>query len=176
MKRYIILLVAIFAVSFSQAADKKPVMKRVYLFAFSASFTDSTAYMTDIQTIDSAYVWDNHFLADRALYSLQLDNYLEGTLHKMNNTTVVFFDEKKSKLEDKYLKVRKRYRDGQNLHIIFLGVDQFKFKAEEWMEPYVEDASDVKKEDKKAEDKAGQPDTKGIAAPGVPAVMGGGTR
>lgn len=139
MKRFLVILVAILSVSFCQAGNKKPVMKRVYMFAFTASLVDSTAYMTDIQAVDSAYIMPNGFLADRVMYTVQLDNYLESAMHRMNNTTVVFFDEKKSKLEEKYLQIRKRYQKLGSLHINFLNSDQFRFHGEEYIEPTPEE-------------------------------------
>ncbi len=117
------------------AGAAKPECRRVYVFGFAASLTDSVAYITDIQTLDTAYVYKNGFLADRSLYSMQLNNYLLTTLHRDNMTCMVFFDAKRSKLEKKYLKVRKNYRTSHAVVLSPLGSDAFLFRCEEWIEP-----------------------------------------
>ena len=68
----------------------------VYIFGFSASFTDSVAYITDVQQLDSAYIETKYdFLMDRVVYSDQLQTYLEAVKQMPNSTCTVFFHTKK---------------------------------------------------------------------------------
>lgn len=118
------------------AGSTKPTRQRVYMFGFAASFTDSVAYMTDLQGVD-AYVMPNGFLADRSLYSLQLNNHLVAKKQRENMTCVLFFNKNKAKLEKKYQKVRRKYRENHAVVLQPLGVDEFRFEPEEYIEPVV---------------------------------------
>lgn len=136
MKR--ILFSLFLAVSFSLAAQAaaKPKPQRVYMFGFAVSLSDSAAYMTDLQGVD-AYVMPNGFLADRALYSLQLNNYMVGTLRRENMTCAIFFDKKKAKAEKRFQRLRRKYRENPAVTLTSLGVDAFRFEPEEYVETVV---------------------------------------
>ncbi len=134
MKRSLLLLCLMLGVS--KAVAQVPEQRCVYMFGFAASFVDSTAYITDIQAVDSAFVFKkNGFLADRSLYSNQLNYFLQTNMQKEDMTCVVFFDEKKSKLEKTFLKVRKKYSNDKGVLLTPLGKDVFTFTAEEWFDP-----------------------------------------
>ncbi len=115
-------------------AASKPKPKRIYIFGFAASFRDSLAYVTDIQALDTAYITSKGFLADRTLYSTQLELYLAGTLHTENMTCAVFFDTSHKSLEKKFLKVRKKYRTKHAVVLTPLHTSDFRFEPEEWVE------------------------------------------
>lgn len=102
----------------------------VYMFGFSASFTDSVAYVTDMQQLDSAYIEaKQNFLIDRVVYSDQLQTYLEAMNLMQNCTCTVFFDTKKSKLEETYEKIRKRYIEDKGIVLKTLEPGAFKFQS-----------------------------------------------
>lgn len=104
-------------------------MQKVYIFGFSASFTDSVAFLTDIMELDSAYVTSHGFLAERSLYSAQMENHaLQCKV--LNSTNCVFFSTKKSALEKKYDKVNRMYQRSEGLTLIYVGEDEFKFHSE----------------------------------------------
>ena len=88
-----------------------PRQTKVYMFGFGVSFLDSVAYVTDMQLVDSVTI-DDHtkFLQARALYGIQLQTYLKDSMHKENVTCVVYFNEKKKKVERLYSKICKKYR------------------------------------------------------------------
>lgn len=109
-------------------------MQKVYVFGFAASFTDSLAFLTDVQVLDSAWVTPNGFLAERTFYSFQLDNYTREKCGLENPTTAIFFDVKRSKLEKKYLKVKRLHQRTNAANLTFLGLDKFRFRNEEHME------------------------------------------
>lgn len=133
LKSLIFLL--LLCVACSAQAQKKAEMQKVYVFGFSSSFTDSLAYITDVQVLDSAYIEPNGFLADRVLYSLQLSGYLYEQRGLQNPTTAFFFADKRSKVEKKYLKVKRLQQKNSNVKLIPLGVDEFRFRPEEYIEP-----------------------------------------
>ena len=127
-------LVALVAVMMpSSAAAKEPVMKRVYMFGFSASLIDSTAYQTDVQQLDSAWIDPTHnFLVDRALYSLQLQSHVETKEHHKNTVCTVYFSTNPRKLQRKWAKVKKRYEHDPALRYQILPRERFAFQAEEY--------------------------------------------
>lgn len=131
---FVVLLGAVLAVS----AAKKPEVRSVYMFGFAASLTDSTAYQTEVQKIDSAWIDPTHkFLMDRALYSLQLQYYMETDMHRKNTVCTVFFDQNPRKLQRKWAKVNKRYLKDTTLDYQILPKDRFAFKAEKYVEPTI---------------------------------------
>lgn len=102
----------------------------VYIFGFSASFTDSVAYITDIQCLDSAYIeTKNGFLMDRMVYSDQLQTYLEGIKDMKNATSAVFFDIKKKNVQAEYNKIKKRYEKDDNVILTTMDGEPFRFQS-----------------------------------------------
>lgn len=113
------------------AAKIKPIDK-MYMFGFSASFKDSIVYFTDIQAVDSAWIdTKTKFLQGRELYSEQLKNHLATNLNESNRTCIVMFAKKRSKLEKKYLKLKRLYTiKAKGLYDVrYLNNDDFKFKT-----------------------------------------------
>lgn len=96
-KFFCFLFMMVVAVS---AFSKQPKDKNkygVYLAGVSASFTDSLVYFTDVQYLDSAAVDSKGLLVGRALYSIQLKDYLEQKQNGKNRTCFIFFSRKKKK-------------------------------------------------------------------------------
>lgn len=118
-----------------KTADKKQkvvvedtITNSVWAFGFSASFTDSIVYMTDIQQLNNVRITKKtHFLDGRADYASQLKNYLENNLNMKNRTCVLFFETKKSDAEKKYVSVRKRYTEQTQLTLKYLNSSDFAF-------------------------------------------------
>lgn len=123
----------------------KPKPLKVYMFGFAASFVDSVAYMTDLQPID-ANVYANGFLDARSLYTLQFNNFLTVNKKRENMTCAVFFNKDKAKAEKRFQKLRRRYRENEAIILTPVGVDEFKFKPEEYVEPVVEEVTQPQKE------------------------------
>lgn len=108
----------------------------VYIFGFSASFTDSVAYITDVQQLDSAYVETRYgFLMDRVSYSDQLQSYLESAKQIPHSTCTVFFHTKKNKLMEEYNKIRKRYSSDKIVVLKELADGGFKFRSPVYVPP-----------------------------------------
>lgn len=138
-------LICAFLICMSLSA--KVEKKVVYIFGFSASFTDSVAYITDIQRLDSAYIeTKNKFLMDRVVYSDQLQTYLEGIKEMRNSTCVVFFDTKKKNLQAEYNKIKKRYGKDKNVILNTMEDEVFRFQS-----PVYQPSRTVVVQEKKAE-------------------------
>lgn len=111
----------------------KPKKCTVYMFGFGASFTDSVAYITEVQPVTPAYIeTSTRFLYDRSLYALQLRNFMEEKYQLMNPTCVVFFSTKKGKMASKREKLRKRYLDAEGFTLMRLPAELFTFVPEDF--------------------------------------------
>ncbi len=106
---------------------------KMYMFGFAASFNDTIVHFTDVQAVDSTWIeTKNKFLLQRDTYSRQLRSYLnnQGMPHR---TCIVIFDKKRSKLEKKYLKMKRLYspsKDGiAHYDVRDLKVGEFTFKS-----------------------------------------------
>lgn len=129
----IILMAAFVMAAISVSA--KPKQKKVWMFAYAASFTDSTAYVSDLQEIETAYIeTKTGFLYDRSLYSLQFKNYLEENLNIKNPTCAVFFHTNRAKVEKKFLRIRKEYKDFEGMSLKQLNAGTFSFEPIEWID------------------------------------------
>ena len=90
-------------------ARKQPV-PRMYMFGFAASFTDTIVVFTNIQQLDSVWIESkNKFLQERDSYSNQLRDYLAQKQQMEHRTCVVFYNQKREKLEKVYQKMLRLY-------------------------------------------------------------------
>ncbi len=113
----------------SQEVEKE--RATIYCFGFAGSFKDSISYMTDIQKMDSVELSKkNQFIIARESYSSQLSQYFK---EKGNNSMVCafFYDTKKSKVEKKYAKLRKRYGKAKDVLLRFVPANEFKYERVE---------------------------------------------
>jgi len=125
----LVLISACICSSFTKNNDinKKP-KTGVYVFGFSASFTDSTVYFTAIQPIDGIILEKKtKFLPGAPEYSYQLKDYLEEKRGEKNRVCAIFADETKAKAEKRFINLRKQYINQKNLNVIFLTEDEFKY-------------------------------------------------
>lgn len=109
---------------------KKGEDKPVYVFGVAASFNDTIVYYTSVQLVDSVVLDHQGFLPRRELYSYQLKNYLEYTLGKPNYTCMIYFSEKKAKLEREASKIMGKYKKN-NVNLQMLDSKSFSFKKPE---------------------------------------------
>ncbi len=100
----------------------------VYIFGVGTNFNDSTVYLTRITQLDSIRIdKKTGFLPNRAEFSLQLKQYLEGTLGLVNETTCIFFSPKRKKIAKYFYKLKKRYLDEGYRNMIMVDPEKFKF-------------------------------------------------
>ena len=104
---------------------KKKVKTEVYMFGVSLSFTDSVVYFTEIQHIEGAII-ENNMLPNRHLYAYELKDYMSYEEDKPGRTSFIYFSDKRSKLEKKELKIRKRLLYNGEKTVRYLG-SKFKF-------------------------------------------------
>lgn len=116
-----------------------PKVQRTAMFGFATSFKDSVVCLTEIQTLDSAWIEPSHkFLMDRSLYSLQLQMYLESKGYK-NAICTVFFDKDQRKLARTWRKMRRRYHKGfREFRYKLISAGEFSFHAEEYRPVIIE--------------------------------------
>jgi len=118
-----------------QSQAKYVKTQHLYMFGFSASFSDSTIYVTDIQDVEGAWIdTKSKFLMGRDNYSYQLKEYLADKMQLPNRVCIVFFATNKAKAEKKMKKLMKMYipnpKKKKNLkpyEVRYLNVSDFKF-------------------------------------------------
>ena len=114
------------------------------------SLVDSAVFITDMHLVDSVTIeTKTKFLADRQLYSFQLQRYLEATYKGGPYIPSVFFSPKRKKMERQYLSLHKRYVNAKGLRMILVDQGQFRFKPEEYVEREIVEVAKPKKKDKK---------------------------
>lgn len=128
MKKLSLILVLLMAVSSITFAGKRKdkANRQVSMFGVSVSLTDSTAFITDIQTIDSLLTNKDGFVDNEKEYSLQLKLYL-GKMEINDHTCAVFYDSDMKKLLKKYKKVNTRIRSKEKRKVTELKSSDFKF-------------------------------------------------
>ncbi len=110
-----------------QAKGKnKKEAKPVYAFGLSVSFTDSVAYYTPIQLLDSVALGSNKMLLERDQYSYQLKEYLEFKKELKDRTCVIYFNENVNKLTKEHNKVLNKQKK-KNLILKSIDASDFKF-------------------------------------------------
>lgn len=127
-----ILLILVLTVTATKAEAKIVVTEHMYIFGFSASFNDSTLYITDIQDVQGAsYDTKKEFLLGRENYSSQLKEFLAEKKGQPNRVCMVLFATTKKKAEKKYQKLKKKYtgKDGIAYGLHYLSSDEFKFEV-----------------------------------------------
>lgn len=165
-----VIMMAVFCPATIQA--KRVVVPEMYLFGMAASFNDTIVYFTDIQRVDSCWInTKNNFLQSREVMSKQLREHLATKHDQPNRTCIVFYAQKRSRIEKKFLKIKKLYtksKDGQqHFDLRYLPDGEFKFVPldltgldEEERLQAIEDAKQAKidkkaaKEQKKADKQA----------------------
>ena len=104
---------------------KKKIQTEVYVWGVSLSFSDSIVYFTEIQRVEGAIIEDK-LLPNRHLYAYELKDYMSYEEGKPGRTSFIYFSDKRSKLEKKEQKVKKRFVEGGEKTVRYLG-DKFKF-------------------------------------------------
>lgn len=150
MKRNFILtlIVLVIACVFSSFTGSDAVLKKkpttgVYVFGFSASFTDSTVYFTPIQYLDGVVLEKKtKFLPGAPEYSYQLKDYLEQQRGEKNRVCAIFADETKAKAEKHFINVRKRYLN-QKMNVVFLTEQEFQYQKIQPEAPAAEETTET---------------------------------
>lgn len=154
---------------------KGKMVPKIYMFGFAASFADSVVYITDVQTVDNAWIdTKTGFLLGRDSYSLQLKNYMANTMSEPNRTCIVMFDKKKSKADKQLLKMKKQYTSAKSrskYDVRYVNSADFSFKGVDMSFVNEDDAAEAKAEKKKAKKQKNDrpaPPRDGMGAPPEP--------
>lgn len=125
---------------------RKVTIPKMYIYGMAASFNDSIVYFTNVQELNNVWVEKGHKELDvRHLYSQQLRNYLM-TQGQTNRTCIVVAHKNRSKLEKKFLKMKKLYtqsKDGKNhFDVRYLNDQDFLFTTIDMSKVY-EDTKEI---------------------------------
>ena len=127
------ILVALFLAATATNVSAKSIKKdHLYIFGFSASFKDSTVYITNIQDVPGAWVdTKTKFLLGRDNYSYQLREYLSDKQQQPNRVCLVIYALTQKKAEKLYQKMKKKYveRGKGTYSVQYLTTTDFKFEA-----------------------------------------------
>ena len=129
MRKSLFILLLVFVSAVAVAGDRKENKKDeaapVYIMGVSMSFSDSTVYFTEIQKLDSV-VLENGALPHLQYYSYELKDYMSFEENMPGRISAIYFNEKRSKLEKKELKVKKNLVEKEGKTVRYLG-EKFKF-------------------------------------------------
>lgn len=134
MKKYIVAILCMLMISacLTTANARKQPVPHMYMFGLAASFTDTIVHFTAIQELDSVWIESkNDFLQERDSYSSQLREYLNQKQQMPHRTCIVFYSQKRAKLEKKFQKIMRLYtqsKDGlQHFDVRHIDPQQFHF-------------------------------------------------
>lgn len=126
-KTFFLCLSMLFTFNAANATEK---LTKLYVYGFSASFNDSTVYMTDIMELDSAWINSKtKFLYGRNSYSSQLKNYLQANGVE-TPTCIISYAATRKKAEKKYIKLRSKYTDKKKGNYIVKYITSTDFQFE----------------------------------------------
>ncbi|MDO5481967.1 MAG: hypothetical protein Q4F47_02820 [Bacteroidaceae bacterium] len=129
MKRCVFAMLFLLMAFTSVAQEMVKGTGKIYLFGVSQQLTDSVVYITAIHEVDSIDLEKKtSFLPYRAAFSYQLESFLEDKLYLANQTSCVFYSEKRKKLSKELYKVKKFYLDNPEKKVVILNDADFKFR------------------------------------------------
>ncbi len=155
MNRIIVVFLMLVAVCTSVCAQRNKqyfAPKDMYMFGVCFSAIDSTVYFTDIKQVPNTSVErGSGFLYSRNNYSYQLQQYFKSTSGS-NYTAVTCYNQKRTKLEKKYAKMRQKY---QKKHFVVNYVHDFAYNPITYSE--MDEVDLPAEETKKSESQKGSP-------------------
>ena len=103
----------------------------LYMFGFSASFKDTSVYVTDIQDVQGACIDSRtKFLFNRDGYSQQLRDYLANSQQQPGRVCVVIYATSLKKAEKKLRKFQRIYIEKGSYDVRKLTAADFRFTPE----------------------------------------------
>lgn len=123
-----VMCICLFSSFAKDKTPKQPQETGVYIFGFSASFTDSVLYFTPIQRIENVTLEKKtKFLPHCPDYSNQLQEYLEEKRGEKHRVCATYSAVTKKQIDKIYSKLQKMYANQPKMKIIFLGENDFKY-------------------------------------------------
>lgn len=128
----IFIVMVMFCTAFAKKTEKAPKEDKnsnitLYMYGVSMSFTDTIRYVTDIQKVDSAYLYNKSFLGGANEYAAQMSAYFQEKVGD-KRVNAVFFAKTRKDAEKKYLKLKNKYVK-HGVAFQPLPVADFSFKA-----------------------------------------------
>lgn len=146
------MLLCMVAAEHVEAKTLRVKQKPRYMVGVAISHVDSVVFITDMHLVDSVTIEKKtKFLADRQLYSSQLQRYLEAAYKGGPYVPCVYFSPKRKKMERRYLSLHKRYVQSKEFRMILVDQGQFRFKAEKYIEREVQPNPNQKSKKKKGQ-------------------------
>lgn len=99
----------------------------VYLFGISSSFSDTIAYVTPVQRLDSISVKSGSALPFGARYSSQLESFVESEMGNPNQTAATFYSSSRKRVLKDRDRVVNRYKKRFDHKIVVLSEDDFSY-------------------------------------------------
>lgn len=130
MKKIGIISLMLFLIaSLSYAGKKKDKEeKQAYIFGVATSLTDSIAFITEIQKVDSLMINKNGFIDNEKEYSYQLKQYIINNQTKDEKVCAVFYDSEIKKINKEYKKVITRLKNKDKKVVQTISDKNFKFE------------------------------------------------
>jgi hypothetical protein len=126
-----LILVMVLVVGTTDIMAKRVKLPQIYMFGFSASFTDSIVYFTDVQAVENAWIDDsNDFLEGRGIYANQLKDYLADELQMPHRVCIIMYATKREDVEKKFLKLKRLYtvKAKDMYDVRYLNTQEFRFQ------------------------------------------------
>lgn len=126
-----LILVAVLVIGTTDMLAKRVKLPQIYMFGFSASFTDSIVYFTDVQAVENAWIDDsNNFLEGRGIYANQLKDYLADKMQMPHRVCIVMYATKREDVEKKFLKLKRLYtvKAKDMYDVRYLNTQEFRFQ------------------------------------------------
>lgn len=119
----------------SATARKEPGTEEVFLFGVGTSFSDTVMYMSAPQKLSTATInKKTGFLEERAYYAFQFKNYLEAN-YPGYATCAVFYATKRTAIEKKYVKLRRKYAKSKDVRVQEVPAMDFSFSTIQTTQP-----------------------------------------
>lgn len=128
IKTFVALALVVVLTSAASAPKQKG---GVYIFGVSSSFTDTVAYFSAIQYLDTIELKKGGVLPFLPNYSSQLENYIEVMKEKPNQTSATFYFTSKKKAEKDRTKLINRYKKKMGHEVEFIPAEEFTYSPVE---------------------------------------------
>lgn len=144
--------VIIALMGFALSCHATNVQKKVYMMGMALSLNDSIVAVTEVQTVDSAWI-DNRtkFLYGRENYSYQLKEHLKNAGMEAPTCITIFATSEKD-IQKKAQKLMRKYVSNGNYLMQTISKETFQYEVVEYEEEEVltkEELKQIKEENKK---------------------------
>lgn len=119
-------LASVFLTPMPAQAQDKNTPKRVYAFGYAETLNDTVIYITQIQELEGAELDNKGFIHFRESYDAQLQHYLMS-VQKSHTMCITIYGTSRSKLEKKFIRLRRDLNHRKQVRLVELPSNQFQF-------------------------------------------------